>query len=128
MDAEGEISVSTESKRNPQRGGTELRSSFDADALNTARKNIEQLLRANGLYEAQVGTATIEDPDTHQVTIRFDVQAGKRAKYEMPVIKGDTKLSDEAIVRATGWRIRFIHRWRQVTQALTDKGTDGIQE
>ena len=44
------------------------------------------------------------------------------------MIKGDTKLSNAAIVRATGWRIRFIHRWRQVTQALTDKGTDGIQD
>ncbi|MBV9300864.1 MAG: BamA/TamA family outer membrane protein [Acidobacteriaceae bacterium] len=101
---------------------------FDPDALNTAKANIEQLLHDNGLYEAQVGTATIEDPDTHQVTIRFLVEVGKRARYEMPVIKGDTKLSDAAIVRATGWRIRFIHRWRQVTQALTDKGTDGIEK
>lgn len=101
---------------------------FDTETLNTARKNIQQLLRDNGLYQAEVGTATIEDPDTHQVTIRFDVQAGKRARYEMPVVRGDTKLSNEAIVRATGWRIRFIRRWRQVTQALTDKGIDGIQK
>jgi outer membrane protein insertion porin family len=101
---------------------------FDPDDLITARKNIEQLMHDNGLYEAQVGVATIEDPDTHQVTIRFDVEAGKRARYEMPVIKGDTKLSNAAIVRATGWRIRFIHWWRQVTQALTDKGVDGIEK
>lgn len=101
---------------------------FDPDALETARKNLEQLLRDNGLYQGEVGLATIEDPDTHNVTIRFDVEAGKRAKYEMPVIKGDTKLSNDAIVRATGWRIRFIHWWRQVTEALTDKGVDGIQK
>ncbi len=101
---------------------------FDPDALNTGKKNIQQLLRDNGLYEAQVDVATMEDPDTHQVTIRFDVEAGKRARYEMPAIRGDTKLSNETIVRATGWRIRFIHRWRKVTQALTDKGTDGVQK
>ncbi len=101
---------------------------FDPESLNNAKGNIEQLMRDNGLYEAQVGVATIEDPDTHQLTIRFDIEAGKRAKYEMPVIKGDTKLPDSAIIRATGWRIRFIKRWRQVTQLLTDKGIDGIQK
>ncbi|MFL6352445.1 MAG: POTRA domain-containing protein [Bryobacteraceae bacterium] len=127
VDAEGEISDPPSRGVILSQAELNLGAPFDADALNTAAKGIEQLLRENGLYEAQVGTATIEDPDTHQVTIRFDVQAGKRARYEMPVIKGDTKLSDAAIVRATGWRIRFIHRWRQVTQELTDKGTDGIQ-
>jgi outer membrane protein insertion porin family len=128
VDAKGNISDPPSRSVILSEASLSLGAPFDADALNTARKNIEQLLRDNGLYEAQVGTATIEDPDTHQITIRFDVQAGKRAKYEMPVIRGDTKLSNATIVRATGWRWRFIHRWRQVTQALTDKGTDGIQD
>lgn len=101
---------------------------FDPDTLNAAKDTIVQELRQNGLYDAQVGVATVDDPDTHQVTIQFSVSAGKRAKYTTPVIKGDTKLSDNTIIRATGWRIPFIHRWRQVTAALTDKGTDGVQK
>ncbi len=52
----------------------QLGAPFDEDTLATARKNIEQELHENGLYEAQVGVATIEDPDTHQVTIRFLVK------------------------------------------------------
>ncbi len=101
---------------------------FDEEALQTAKATITQELRRNGLYEAKVDTATIEDPDTHQMTIRFLVDAGKRAKYDVPVITGDTKLSNSAIIRATGWRIPLINRWRQITQALTDKGTEGIQK
>jgi outer membrane protein insertion porin family len=102
---------------------------FDAEALETARKNLEQIMRDNGLYRSHVGVATIEDPDTHQMTIRFEVVAGKRAHYETPLIKGDTKdLSDEAIVRATGWRVPLIHYWRQVTESLTDKGVSSIQK
>ncbi|MGA8025933.1 MAG: POTRA domain-containing protein [Bryobacteraceae bacterium] len=101
---------------------------FDQDTLAMAQKTIQNELRENGLYEAQVGVATIEDPDTHQVTVRFLVDSGKRAKYQMPAITGDTKLSNETIVRATGWRIPLIHRWRQVTGALTDKGTEGIRK
>src|SRR5581483_8669196 len=56
----------------------QLGAPFDEDTLATARKAIEDELRNNGLYEATVGTATIEDPVTHQMTIRFLVQAGKR--------------------------------------------------
>lgn len=106
----------------------QLGTPFDEQALAAARKTIEDELRLNGLYQASVGVATIEDPDTHEVTIRFLVEAGKRARYEMPVIHGDTKLSDRTIVRATGWRIPLIHWWRKVTSALTDSGTEGIQK
>ncbi len=100
---------------------------FDEETLATARKNVEQELRRNGLYEAQVGVATAEDPLTHQVTIRLLVTAGKRARYEMPVVSGDAKLPTATIVKATGWRTPLIRRWRQVTSALTDAGTEGIQ-
>jgi outer membrane protein insertion porin family len=101
---------------------------FDEETLETARRDIEDEMHENGLYQATVGVATIEDPDTHQMTIRFLVDAGKRARYEMPSITGDTKLPNETIVRATGWRFPLIHRWRQVTAALTDKGQDGIRK
>ncbi len=101
---------------------------FDEDTLATGKKAIEQELRQNGLYQAQVGVATIEDPDTHDITVRFVVDAGKRARFEMPAITGDTKLPNETIVRATGWRIPLIHRWRQVTDALTDRGVEGVQK
>ncbi len=105
-----------------------LGAAFDEDTLAEAQKTIEQELHNNGLYDAQVSVATIEDPLTHQVTIRFLIVAGKRARYERPMINGDTKLSDETIIRATGWRIPLIHRWRQVTSALTDRGTEGIRK
>ncbi|HZS46179.1 MAG TPA: BamA/TamA family outer membrane protein, partial [Blastocatellia bacterium] len=101
---------------------------FDQSTLITAQKTVQQELRNNGLYDAQVGAATIEDPVTHQVTVRFLVEAGPRARYERPIIRGDTKLSDETIIRATGWRIPLIHRWRQVTAALTDRGSEGIRK
>jgi outer membrane protein insertion porin family len=101
---------------------------FDDETLATAKKNIEDELRQNGLFGAKVEASAKEDPSDHQMSIRFEVTAGKRAKYEMPVISGDTKLSNNTILAATGWRLRFIHRWRQVTRSRTDKGVDGIQK
>ena len=107
--------------------GLYLGTPYNPADVETAQQSIRQLLEDNGLYEAQLGAGTIVDPDTNQVTIRFLVAPGKRARYEMPAIEGTPKLSTSTIVRATGWRIRLIHKWRQVTSALTDKGVDGIE-
>jgi outer membrane protein assembly complex protein YaeT len=101
---------------------------YDPELVEEARKRIEQELRQNGLYSGTVDTTTVEDPVNHQMTIGFLVNAGKRARYDLPQITGEAHLSNEAILAATGWRVRFIHRWRQVTQSLTDKGLDGIQK
>src|SRR6185437_14519348 len=101
---------------------------FDEETLEGARKTIEEEMRQNGLFESSVGVSTIEDPVTHQMTIRFLINAGKRARYTTPIITGETKLPDETIIGATGWRWPLIHKWRQVTSALTDKGIDGIQK
>lgn len=100
---------------------------FDEDSLILARKNLEAQLIDNGFFKGHVGTAIIEDPETHQVTIRFDVESGRRSRYEKPAITGDTKLSDSTIIRATGWRWPLIRKWRQVTAVLTDKGVSGIE-
>jgi outer membrane protein assembly complex protein YaeT len=101
---------------------------FDPDLVENARKRIEAELRQNGLFLGSVDATTIEDPVNHEMTIGFIVNAGKRAKYYIPQISGDKKLSDQTILKATGWQVRFIHRWRQVTQSLTDKGVDGIEK
>ncbi|MDQ2773982.1 MAG: BamA/TamA family outer membrane protein [Acidobacteriota bacterium] len=127
VDVEGKIS-------NPPNRGVILSDAqlylgtpFDPADVEAAQQNIHRILEDNGLYESQIGAQTILDPDTNQVTIRFLLAPGKRARYEMPVIKGTPKLSDSTIVRATGWRIPLIHRWRQVTSSLTDKGQEGLE-
>jgi outer membrane protein insertion porin family len=128
VDARGKI------KDPPNRGvilgdaQLQLGQPFSQDDVETARKSIEEELRQNGLFEGTVAATTVENPKDHQMTIGFVVDAGKRAKYDFPKITGETKLSDSTILAATGWRTRFIHHWRKVTRALTDKGLDGIQK
>ena len=100
---------------------------FDPDLLAAAQKNIQRLFSGNGLHEADVHLETFEG-EHQQMGVHIVVNSGLRARYQTPVIRGNTKLSDATIVRATGWRIRFIGRWRKVTQALTNEGVDGIQK
>jgi outer membrane protein assembly complex protein YaeT len=100
---------------------------FHEEDVTSAVDRIKELLQSNGLYEAQVTPQTEPGSKGQQVFVDFRVKGGKRAKYEAPLVHGETKLSDDAILHATGWRIPLIHWWRQVTDARTRAGIQGIQ-
>jgi outer membrane protein assembly complex protein YaeT len=91
-----------------------------------------RLFKANGLYDASV-EPKIERPNPdaggpQQVFITFEVKSGKRAKYEMPQITGtEAPLSENTILRATGWRVPLVHWWRHVTSAKTHGGAQAVQ-
>lgn len=128
----GGVSVEGKIIADPNRGQVtsaaqfSLGNPFHEEDVTHAAQSIQHLLESNGLYEAKL-TPTIErDNEAQQVFITFQVKGGKRAKYELPVIQGDSKLPDSTIVRATGWRLPIIHWWRQVTDSRTHKGIQGV--
>jgi outer membrane protein assembly complex protein YaeT len=98
---------------------------FHEQDLQDAVDRMRRLLVANGFYDATVEPMTKTD-EHRQVFLTFDVRHGKRAKYEMPIVNGDIKLPIDTIVSATGWRVRFIHWWRQVTQARTRNAATNV--
>jgi outer membrane protein assembly complex protein YaeT len=105
----------------------DLGTPFRPEFLDNAQKQIEQLFVANGLYEAKATLDTSVDPHTQQVSVNLTVNPGHRAHYQAPAIQGDTRLPDQTIIKATGWRVRFIGRWRQVRESLTNTGIQGVQ-
>ena len=104
----------------------QLGARFKQDDVNAAVTRIKGLFQDNGLYEAKVAPEVNLDSPAEQVFVTFNVKPGKRAKYEMPLIHGETRLSDSAIVHATGWRVPLIHWWRHVTDSRTRLGVQGI--
>jgi outer membrane protein assembly complex protein YaeT len=103
--------------------GAEFR---DSD-VQSALQSIDRLMRSNGFYEAQVTPSFERDDEAQQVFVTLTVKEGKRAKYEMPIIQGDPKLSEATILRVTGWRVPLIHLWRHVTATRTRGGLAAIQ-
>jgi outer membrane protein insertion porin family len=95
---------------------------FSEEDLARARESIKTILEHNGLYEAEIDPQVERDDHAQQVFITFHVKEHKRAKYDTPVVRGDTQLSEGTILRATGWRIPIIHWWRKVTDARTRNG------
>ena len=99
---------------------------FHDDDVTHALENIKHLMAANGLYESTVTPNVERSSSAQEVFITFQVKDGKRAKYGRPAIEGDTKLSNDTILRVTGWRLPIIHWWRQVTDARTRNGVHGL--
>jgi outer membrane protein insertion porin family len=91
-----------------------------------AQTAVEDLLKRNGMYRSTVTVTTARDDSAQQIFLTFRIAGKKRARYEMPVIKGGTVLSNATILKATGWRLPIIHWWRQVTAARTDGGLQGV--
>lgn len=126
--------VSVEGKLNPPPNRGEiagvaqlsLGTPFRQEDVDTSVSQISRVLTANGLYEAEVTPELKRDDDARQVSVTFHIKRGKRAKYEKPVIQGETKLAEGTILRATGWRIPLIHWWRKVTDARTRSGVQGV--
>jgi len=128
----GGISVDGKVSAPPNRGQIastaqlRLGEPFEDQDLTHAREEIQKLLQSNGLYEAEVDPRVDRDDHAQQIFITFHVNPHKRAKYEKPVIQGETLLSEGTILKATGWRLPLIHWWRKVTDARTRGGVQGI--
>jgi len=107
-------------------GQFSLGTPFHDQDVAAAVESIQRMLKSNGFYNAQVKPDIQRDDKTQTVFLTFTVQEHKRAKYEMPVLQGQTGLPEGVIVHATGWRAPIIHLWRQVTDARTSGGVRGV--
>jgi outer membrane protein insertion porin family len=133
----GGVSVEGKASQSPNRGQVASAARFnlgvpfhDVDVSN-ATSSIQRLFESNGLYEATVTPSIERDNKAQQVFITFTVKEHKRAQYEMPVIHdetmaGETRLSNDTILHATGWRIPIVHWWRHVTNSRTRNGVRSL--
>lgn len=99
---------------------------FRDEDLDRAKDAVKQLFVSNGLYDVEINPRVERRDDTQEVFIIMDVKEGKRARYSEPRIHGERLLSDNTIIKATGWRLPLIHSWRRVTEATTRKGVQGV--
>ena len=96
--------------------------------LQPAVDSMQHLLIENGLYEAAVTPEIEMDPTGRQLFLKFQIRPGKRARYEAPDVEGNTRLSMDTILRATGWRIPIIHRWRGCHPAQDQERRSGDRQ
>jgi outer membrane protein insertion porin family len=97
----------------------------DAD-LQTATENMKGLLERNGFYMAKIDPKITRDPEHQQVQLNFRVDSGKRARFTMPIVIGDTKIPPQQIAKFTHFKGLF--RWRPATEENTQRGLRRVRE
>jgi outer membrane protein insertion porin family len=129
----GDVSVSGDIDTPPNRGQLanatrlDLGQQYIASDMTIAVSGQRRLLESNGLYLSNIHPVFDYDPAIQQVNIRFVIDSGRRARFTMPVLLGDFKLSPERVLTATRFRRWLIHTWKPVTQTRVREGVDGVR-
>ncbi len=110
----------------------ELGKPFEDSEMEQAAENMVERLRANGLYQAKVTYRVDRNPDTEEVGIHFDINAGDRARFDGVSLLGDFTKPAENIDNETHWRRGFgpvrFPGWKKVTESLVQKGVNRVFE
>jgi outer membrane protein assembly complex protein YaeT len=127
-------SVSVEGVATPPNEGqvlaeTKLRlgAPFSEPDVVGATENLQDLLRRNGFYNADIRSQVDRDPATRQVKIHFTVDTGKRARFDGLLISGNPGRPTASIMRTTKWK-RFGGRlnWQPITEARVQSGVSAV--
>ncbi len=69
--------------------------------------NLQERLRANGLHRATIRYDLDRDPSTEEVGVRFQLNAGPRARFDGVQLTGKFERPADKIIRATRYRRGF---------------------
>ena len=110
----------------------ELGVPFAAGQMALAVENMQERLRANGLYQGTIQYHLHPNPSTEEMGIEFDIDPGPRARFDGVLLQGKFARSVETIIHATGWRRGFgplvFSGWREATEARVQAGVNRLRK
>ncbi|HZU26829.1 MAG TPA: POTRA domain-containing protein [Bryobacteraceae bacterium] len=105
----------------------ELGTRFVSQQVQQAVENMQDALRRNGLYKAAIEPVRTPHPLTQQMDIDFDIDSGKRARFDGIQVTGNPQRTVAEIIHSSGWRWPWNGPWRTVTDARVQSGVDSIR-
>ncbi len=95
---------------------------------NEAIESVQNILRQNGFYNANIDAEIQFQPKIEQANVFLNVNTGARARFERPVISGVDAGAGESILRATRWkRLYGLLGWQEVTETRVRQGLENIR-
>ena len=78
------------------------RMSFSDSLLNNDLNTINNVLKANGFYFANVETSMIKNDDLNSVRLIIDIDEGKKARIKKILFVGDKNIKDKKLLEVIG--------------------------
>jgi outer membrane protein assembly complex protein YaeT len=105
----------------------DLGTPFDEEDLDNALKSMTDLLQRNGLYLATVKPSVERDSEHQQVAFNFAVNSGKRARFVLPIVTGDTRIPPEDLAKSAKYKGWWFFRWKYATEETTEAGLRAVR-
>ena len=105
----------------------DLGTPFSDGDVDAAVDNLRSLLQRNGLYRGTITPKVVRDPQHQEVAITFQVNSGKRARFTLPNVVGDTKIPAAEVAHAAKYKEILFFPWKPVTQAGMQSGLQNIR-
>ncbi len=109
-------------------GNLDLGQPYTEAKLTEAEAAQRRLMELNGLFRPSLHAVFDWDEAYQQVSIRFEVDSGPRARFGPPVVEGDLKMEMDRILKALKFRRWLIHTWKPMTQTRMQQGLNGVRE
>jgi outer membrane protein insertion porin family len=110
----------------------ELGALFVESDLDRAIDNMQEKLRANGLYNATIQRRVDRRADTEEANVYFDLDSGYRARFDGIELEGQINRPKDTVVKATGWHRGFgpiqIPGWHEVTESRVQTGLERLRK
>ena len=86
-----------------------------------------RLLESNGYFRGNIHPVFDWDNESQQANIRFEIDAGRRARFGTPVLAGNIQLEPKRVLKATKFRRWIIHTWKPMTQTRVRQALEGVR-
>ena len=110
----------------------ELGTLFVESDLDRAIDNMQEKLRANGLYNASIQRRVDRRPETEEANVYFDLNTGYRAHFDGIELAGQFNKPKDAVMKATGWHRALgpvrIPGWREATESRVQTGLERLRQ
>jgi outer membrane protein assembly complex protein YaeT len=129
----GHVQVTGDFSSPPNTGQLENATRLDLGQPYTPAKLTEavnsqsQLLASNGYFRGSIHPVFDWDNDYQQANIRFEVDAGRRARFGTPVLTGNIQLDPNRVLAATRFQRWIIHTWKPMTQPRLRQALESVR-
>lgn len=107
----------------------QLGSTFAEQDMTRAADLLTDVLKRNGFYHVSVKPEAAFDDTTQQVNIDYNIDTGKRARFDGVIASGRTERSTESIIKSTGWKRRPFGwlGWKEMDENLVQSGVENVR-
>jgi len=116
---EGQLTIDTK---------LQLGGQYSIDEVKTAVDRLADVVRRNGFYDATIEPQNTLQPPVQQALVDFNIDAGKRARFDGLQATGQMERTIESIIKSAGWKRWYgLLGWQSLTENRLQSGLQNIR-